>query len=294
MADTPNNRKRFPELFKAEKNQIDRRTCRRVVPMQVLAVGLPRTGTSSLRAALKQLGYDDVHHMESVFTNPQEAVMWREAAEAKWFGVGKPFGRKEFDMLLGHCQATCDWPSAAFYEELITAYPEAKVILNTRDIDAWYKSMTQTVMKEKPQSIQSFIWPVLGFFDISVLAKINPFLDKLSRGSLNDQPFSVAGKDMFIKHHEGVRALVPKDRLLEFTVRDGWEPLCKFLGRDVPDTPFPRVNDTAEFGERINVVVGLAIRRVVRRLLPVLGGVVALLVATYSYNGFRFYSFGSV
>ncbi len=41
--------------------------------------------------------------MNSIFANPQEAVMWREAAEAKWFGKGKPFGREEFDMMLGHC-----------------------------------------------------------------------------------------------------------------------------------------------------------------------------------------------
>ncbi len=46
MADTSLNRQRFPEMFEFEKGQIDRRTCRRVVPMEVLALGLPRTGTA--------------------------------------------------------------------------------------------------------------------------------------------------------------------------------------------------------------------------------------------------------
>jgi hypothetical protein len=43
-----------------------------------------------------------------------------------------------------------------------------------------------------------------------------------------------------------VRAVVPPDRLLVFSVRDGWEPLCAFLGRSVPDTPFPNINDRRE------------------------------------------------
>jgi len=34
----------------------------------------------------------------------------------------------------------------------------------------------------------------------------------------------------------------PKDKLLVLNVRDGWEPLCKFLGKDVPDVPFPHKN----------------------------------------------------
>lgn len=42
-----------------------------------------------------------------------------------------------------------------------------------------------------------------------------------------------------------IRGLVPKERLLEWTVEDGWEPLCAFLGKPVPDEPFPHVNAAA-------------------------------------------------
>lgn len=42
-----------------------------------------------------------------------------------------------------------------------------------------------------------------------------------------------------------IRGLVPKDRLLEWSVEDGWEPLCEFLGKTVPDEPFPHVNSAA-------------------------------------------------
>ena len=65
--------------------------------------------------------------------------MWQEAYQAKYNGKGKPFGRAEFDQILGHCQAAMDVPIFNFAEDLIAAYPEAKVILTTRPIDDWYR-----------------------------------------------------------------------------------------------------------------------------------------------------------
>ena len=65
--------------------------------------------------------------------------MWLEAIEAKFDGKGKPYGRAEFDKLLGHCQGVSDIPAILFAEELIAAYPEAKVILTNRNFDTWYK-----------------------------------------------------------------------------------------------------------------------------------------------------------
>ena len=48
----------------------------------------------------------------------------------------------------------------------------------------------------------------------------------------------------YTDHNAYILAKVPKDRLLEFHPRDGWEPLCAFLGHDVPEgTEFPNVND---------------------------------------------------
>lgn len=38
--------------------------------------------------------------------------------------------------------------------------------------------------------------------------------------------------------------MIPKSQLLEYDVRDGWEPLCKFLNVPVPNEPFPRENDS--------------------------------------------------
>ena len=47
---------------------------------------------------------------------------------------------------------------------------------------------------------------------------------------------------IFERHNDTVRNVVPKNRLLEYDVRQGWEPLCKFLGVPIPEQPFPHLN----------------------------------------------------
>lgn len=53
-------------------------------------------------------------------------------------------------------------------------------------------------------------------------------------------------KKYYVRHYEHVRSKVPAERLLEFESKDGWEPLCKFLGKDVPEGKYPRVNDAKD------------------------------------------------
>ena len=57
----------------------------------------------------------------------------------------------------------------------------------------------------------------------------------------------------FDRHNEAVRAGIPEKRLLEWTVTDGWDPICDRLGLPVPDAPFPKVNTTAEFREMVGL-----------------------------------------
>lgn len=72
--------------------------------MKVLALGVGRTGTASLRIALERLGYLKCYHMMSAsMENPPDCLMWHDALLAKYDGVGE-FGRKEWDQLLGDCQ----------------------------------------------------------------------------------------------------------------------------------------------------------------------------------------------
>ena len=80
-----------------------------------------------------------------------------------------------------------------------------------------------------------------------------------------------------------IRGLVPKERLLEWSAEDGWEPLCKFLGKEVPNEPFPRINDAAGFAVRVEqwfTVVG----KEVKGTLSILGILFVLSGALLSWG----------
>jgi hypothetical protein len=81
---------------------------------------------------------------------------------------------------------------------------------------------------------------------------------------------------VFTEHNEAVQQHVPADRLLVFRVTEGWEPLCKFLGCDVPDgIPFPHLNEGDQTIKALmrQIFLGPWLRRV---LVPALGlGVLA-------------------
>lgn len=50
-------------------------------------------------------------------------------------------------------------------------------------------------------------------------------------------------KEGYLAHNQHIRSVVPKERLLVWHPKDGWGPLCKFLGKDVPEEPVPKVNE---------------------------------------------------
>ncbi|MGB8316409.1 MAG: sulfotransferase, partial [Aestuariivirga sp.] len=62
-------------------------------------------------------------------------------------------------------------------------------------------------------------------------------------GTMENRDRAIA---QYKQHIEDVKAAVPADKLLVFTVDQGWTPLCKFPGLPAPSTPFPNVNDRAE------------------------------------------------
>ncbi len=195
---------------------------------------------------MKELGYVDTYHMMNCsIENPPDALMWMDALTAKYDGVGTPFTRADWDQLLGNCQAVCDWPAVAFAKELIEAYPEAKVVLTTRDVDSWHASTMRTVYwrvtDPELKYLQYFSWAASMYYPM-----LKKFFDTFFLGD-----FEHRGKEVFNRHYAEVRSLVPKENLLEFRVQDGWAPLCEFLGQHIPmGSKFPNVNDNSDFVSR--------------------------------------------
>jgi hypothetical protein len=213
--------------------------------MRLIGAGLPRTGTLSQKVGLEMLGLTPCYHMVNVLMNLDEAQVWRRAldGEAPWDEVFEGF------------QATVDWPGSFFYKELVEAFPDAKVFLSVRDADTWERSMRDT------------IWGLFyGDVLIRDLASARARVDSKWRGYLEmmqemwqqsgliDAGADTTSESMrsaMERFNEEVQQNVPADRLLVWSASDGWEPLCEFLELPVPDTPFPHLNDSKEFGERI-------------------------------------------
>lgn len=169
-----------------------------------------------------------------------------EAVNAKFLGQGKPYGRAEFDALLGNCAAVTDMPCAAFWEELMAAYPEAKIILVERDIEDWYESFEATVVTELFSRVSTVI---IDYVEPLIGSQIGPLNRNLVYGYFRAKtPDEVRqnARGVYREHYRRIREAAPKERLLEYRLGDGWGPLCDFLGKEVPEgLPFPRVNEAA-------------------------------------------------
>ncbi|KJZ80137.1 hypothetical protein HIM_00851 [Hirsutella minnesotensis 3608] len=270
----------------------------RAVPMRVIVCGLHRTGTMSTRSALWQLGFHDCYHMQTVIqnmeTHPQQ---WIRAYEAKYADKGT-FTKADWDKLLGHCQATCDLPVAVFSAEIAEIYPDAKVIILNRDPELWYDSVLNTIYRSiKPGSLwQRFI----TFYCTLLDSPINNWLKFTNTMVRLAMPFD-HGKEKdkaiawFKSQYAEFRERIPEDRRLEFSVKDGWKPLCEHLGVPVPtirddktgklvEAPFPRVNDRESFGIISDNIWTQSMKRANRNLVNGLGQVA--LTGVLGYGGY--------
>jgi hypothetical protein len=213
--------------------------------VNVIGAGFGRTGTRALKAALERLGYDPCYHMSEVIAQPFRVRQWLaigEGAASNWDEVFSGF------------QAAVDWPAAAYWRELAEYYPTAKVILTVRDPQRWYDSMSATIFKSAlaerrplPAHRQVIRWLVArrapDFALYPRMAKAT-VMNRIFDGRIDDRAHAVG---VFERHIAQVKASIPSDRLLVFDVQNGWAPLCAFLGRSVPDEPFPQVNERQAF-----------------------------------------------
>ncbi|WP_293457469.1 sulfotransferase family protein [Phenylobacterium sp.] len=196
--------------------------------LKVIGSGLGRTGTLSTKLALEQLGFAPCHHMAEVLMHPETIPLWVDA------GSGKP----DWDAIFDGYQAMVDHPGCRYWRELMDVYPDAKVLHTVRDPDKWFDSTQATIFN--PARPTPPVEPMKSFFE-----QINAWYG----GDMHDRAFMTG---FFRRHTEAVVAAVPKDRLLVFDVKEGWAPLCAFLGVPVPDTPFPRENSTEQFQARLS------------------------------------------
>jgi Sulfotransferase domain len=205
--------------------------------MKVIGAGFGRTGTMSLKAALERLGFGPCFHMIDLIRDPTPLPYWQAAANGE---------KVDWTEALDGWESTIDWPGCTFWEEMAEIWPDAPVLLSVRDPEAWYRSTYNSIHEAKEMALRGELQgnteePP----DPAVMQMINGLIWKGTfKGRFTDKEFAL---EVFRRHNEDVKSKVPADRLLVYEIKQGWGPLCDFLGVEVPDEPMPHLNDTDSF-----------------------------------------------
>lgn len=210
--------------------------------IKVIGAGFGRTGTLTLKHALERLGFGKCYHMEELLANPHHVEYWKPLFEGKEI---------DFDALFKGYQSTVDFPGYRMYKEIYKKYPSAKVILQVREPEKWYESALNTIYKAGPSLPKKILMSFKMPFSprLRKLVKVFMLADNYVwkrdfQGKFEDKAFAIK---IFNDHIEEVKKNIPADKLLIYQVKEGWEPLCKFLNVPVPNEPFPVSNERLEF-----------------------------------------------
>lgn len=173
--------------------------------LKVLGVGLSRTGTRSLGEALEQLGYKTVHWAPERL---RDTIDGNTQFPEVW----------KYDDV----DAAVDIPAAYFWQDLDKAYPGLKFILTVRERESWLASVAKHYGR---------------------IADPDPNLQAMVYGSTKVIPWLYWRR--YCEHERKLMKTFGPDRLLVMNIIEGqgWDVLCPFLGKPIPDTPFPHKTD---------------------------------------------------
>ena len=239
--------------------------------LRVIGAGMGRTGTDSLRHALDALGVGPTYHMiellgisdtqtrpvsplEMLGLAPGHNDLWAEANANISKGVAP-----DFSAIMDGYGSTVDFPSAAFWPELLKAYPEAKVVYTFREphalhrsiSGAWCRLIGSGSLLDRLVAKISFMRPY-GMRNLRMHEAMAEGTARLLGipgftwvRACEDEVYAVAA---FKAWDAKVRASVPSHQLLVFeTGKHGYKELAHFLGVKEPAEPYPHTNSRSEF-----------------------------------------------
>ena len=241
------------------------------VDFVLIGAGLPRTGTMSTYTALEKILPGKCHHMARVGTDKTDrnVTFWLKAVvgdvtDEEW----RQFVKDE------RLSAGVDYPVSLFWRDLVRIYPNAKVLLNDRDPVRWYESVRNTILQVVGVStgplarfnpLLQLVMFVSGRGKVLVVPKTLCYAETALGSAFPRGMFGAVedGQEEAVKFFNAWKAQVirevPADRLLVWQVKEGWGPLCSFLGLPVPEEPFPNVNDTPSMLQRIGIIKKLVL-----------------------------------
>ena len=225
--------------------------------LQVIGAGLSRTGTASFSRALEILLNGPVYHGGTQTTlGPEIEIRSWIRVLSHWPARNDSDKRLIHDLMASRLDgyvATTDAPASGLVPELMEIYPDAIVICTVRDPVSWEKSMLGISNAATMWFLRAVLFPLpaLRYF-VDYINVLRPAWFRLYD---EREPHT---RVTYGRHIAGLEKVVPADRLVFFNVKDGWEPLCKALGKEIPDgAPFPRIND----GEAIDAFAKMHVQR---------------------------------
>ncbi len=236
--------------------------------VKVIQAGFIRTATMSFASAMGILASENGEggslHGEHMFNSRASFLTWMDIYAGK-----KKLDEETVYQLLGKddsVYSVSDMPYCKYYKELLKVYPNAKVVLllypgsleaQLRSGRIWTRCFNTVI-----QHLSNIFFRPMAFFLyctglwIAVKGKSSfeeflKFVNLFSEDELV-QSFHInasfkylvaINKEHILSLSDEVRMSVPKDQLLEYSVVDGWDPLCNFLGVPVPNVSYPRVDN---------------------------------------------------
>lgn len=218
--------------------------------LKLIGAGFGRTGSWSTFVALNRLGFPCRHMHEALMNkaNKHHLAFWHKVANSA------PGTRHDWNIALANYTAIVDNPACCVWREPLAANPDARVLptLHPCGAESWYESTIDTIYcTENVWQFRVLYWPTpfgRSFGDMS--RKL--VWGRTLKGVMDDKAKAVARCEAYI---DEVKAAVPPERRLVFTVTEGRGPLCRFLGVPQPAEPFPKLNDRASVKQVITGVI---------------------------------------
>lgn len=168
-------------------------------------------------------------------------ALFANIVKGVWKAGDAPLTARLQHLMRGFRSST-DSPICNLGPEVYAAYPDAKYILTVRGGGKkdWWRSMAVLSWHFRRDGWRYLFRSLI--YSVSFLRRNDDMVLLLQE--LWTQRFGCVDAGMYDKHNELIKKTVPPEKLLVFDVRDGWEPLCTFLGKEVPKEPFPNMNDS--------------------------------------------------
>jgi len=232
--------------------------------MRVICAGFLKTGTKSITKALRYLGFTVFDWEEQMFDFLDH-----------WVDVFQNGVKPDVKRVYQNADVCIDMPGLFFFEEILEAFPDCKVILGVREEDSWIESLVHHL--DSLFAMRSKIVSILSPRARKIHYVFDSFLNA-AIGSCNTKSTYVLRKRYRIHKHR-VKSIVPTDKLLVYNVKEGWKPLCDFLECEVPTVAFPHENIKAEILKTAMMTrCGQQVNWELQRVVFAIGSILAIMV----------------